>query len=250
MANEQNTNRNSEVDTGAEDETATTQVSVVPVLFVFLVLFGGVYIIFFSDFLSVLSLRTKPGAIYTSTAVLVVFYGIILVASYAYKVQLEGLYKAAYEQHNTVIHAIPRHFAKWVLPIASILLVLVAQVITIPDSPDNTVVVSYEIAFVTARSLILLMIGMELAYFVQERAPGNRWPVLVTVSLILDFVSYFLLVAGHGPTSAVDAAAVSPRTLFVFLLGVSSFVSSYYTITQGRIADDVLRSEYQRGDSP
>ncbi len=203
-----------------------------------------VYLSFFSDVLLVLGLGTKAEAIYSTTAVLIVFYGVILVKSYSYKQQLESDYEEVYSQYYSTMDSVPRSFAKWILPAASILLVLSAQVITAPEA--ETVAVRYELSFAATRALILLMIGMELSFFLQEHAPKSRWPVLVTASLILDFVSYFLLTAGHGPTPMEDGEAASTRALYVIFLGLASFLSSYYTITQGRTADEILGRELRK----
>ena len=227
-----------DVDSEVVDNVPSTPSSPVLGLVVVAVLLLVLYILFFSNFVSVLGLGTRVEAIFSSTAVLIVFYVVILIVSYSYKGQLEAAHEVAYSQHYAATDSIPRNFAKWILPVASILVVLLAQVIAVPEAESATV--RYELAFATARALILLMIGMELSYFLQEHAPESRWPILVTASLILDFVSYFLLTAGHGAEPAANDEAVLTRALYVFLLGVASFLSSYYTVVQGRIADDVL----------
>ena len=157
--------------------------------------------------------------IYLFTGVLVVAYFVVLLASFLYADHLSKKYNIKYneykERHKE--HNIPRIFTRWILPVISILLVLVSQVVVLSNSgsaqSSSSIVVEgeaeiqtdgietqghnlYSLIFVMSTALVLLMIGMELAYTAQERQEGHRWLALVTVSLILDFVSYILLISG------------------------------------------------------
>lgn len=100
--------------------------------------------------------------------------------------------------------------------------------------------IPYMLAFTFSTSAVLLMIGMELAYTAQEH-PGHSWSVLVTASLILDFISYLILVVGlEKPGKTVEIEII--QIWFTFLLGLASLVSSYYTIAQARMTDEVLNA--------
>ena len=109
---------------------------------------------------------------------------------------------------------------------------------------------AYLLAFVFSTSVVLLMIGTEMAYIAQSHHEGHRWLVIVTASLFVDFLSYFLLTNGlRAPLSNEPSVVPGLTNLFTFLLGLFSGVSSYYTITKARMADEVLGSPSRNLDS-
>ena len=102
--------------------------------------------------------------------------------------------------------------------------------------------IPYMLAFTFSTAAVLLMIGMELSYSAQEHQGDHRWLVLVTASLILDFISYFVLIVGlqepQPPTAESSIGAA--KVVYTALLGAASLASSYFTIAQARTTDEVL----------
>ena len=254
----------------------------IAILAVILALVGISALVYSSKYTNYIGFSSRQEILYLSAVVLIMLYGILFVFSAIYTMSLRGKFKTEYELHRKRIQGIPKTFSVWVLPIISILLVMVAQVSTIPPSdnkhsvdqsveieaPSNNQAndqvgrsgnvdassaqrdvspasddndISYRLAFALAVSLMLLMIGMELSYLSQEHQPEHRWSVLVLASLILDFASYFILIAGF---SAPDLSRPihEMKSTFTFTLGVASLISSYFAITQARITDEVLGS--------
>lgn len=209
------------------------------VLVVFRILYGWGYF-------STLGLKTPPEALYLSTVVLVLFYGAIFVASCLYRYQLRKQYKAEHAQYRIHTDGIPKILATWFLPLASILLVLSTQVASIQNMPMDTPDLRYTLTFNATRSIILLMVGMELSYFVQEHHGAHRWWVLITASLLLDFVSYIIMIVGLGDLNLLKNRIQGERSdknleaLYMAVLGFASLWSSYFTIVQARQADEVF----------
>lgn len=204
-----------------------------------------------SNFFRALTIRSTPGVLLVFTLFLSLLYASILYASIVYRWQLIALHRVGFGRYleKEMDHKTPKLFSVWVLPIISILLVLAAQIIAFhvqgggtassgDSSPDNNI--PYMLAFTFATSVVLLMIGMELSYMAQDHSNNNRWIVLVTASLILDFISYFVLVVGLGKPDLAAPSVGSAKAIFTFLLGAASLVSSYFTIAQARMWDEVL----------
>ena len=102
--------------------------------------------------------------------------------------------------------------------------------------------IPYMLAFTFATAAVLLMIGMELSYSAQEHQGDHRWLVLVTASLILDFIAYFVLIVGlqEPQPTAAESTIGAAKVVYTALLGISSLASSYFTIAQTRTADEAL----------
>lgn len=226
-------------------------------LFVSLFIIVGLTILYYREYFSVFSFKTRTEALYLSTVVLVLFYAAIIIASYWYSLVLRQQHETEYVQYRERIDRIPKLLGTWFLPLASILLVLGTQVASIP-SQDNVALgqIHYFLAFNAARLAILLMIGMELSYTAQEHYGNHRWPVLITASLVLDFVSYTLMIIGlkeptfdapTGSAVALASAVESEKAFYVAVLGLASLCSSYFTIVKARETDEVLGSWREEG---
>ena len=278
MNNEPHTNagQNPQIEPSETENIRILKISNVAKFFLILSIFATGYLLYSGAYLSPANFNNRSGVLYLSTVVLVILYGIVLLASYIYKIQLQRKHSDQYSQYREQTPQIPKLFAVWVLPIASILLVLAAQITVIPkEEPKFNVAVAtsektsqtghkvldsimvsdnrgtdipYLIAFTFATAAILLMIGMELSYSAQKHQKGHRWLVLVTTSLILDFASYFILIAGFQ-SPVLGGRVDEVRALYVFLLGAGSLISSYFTITQARITDEVLDLNMVNGDA-
>ena len=241
------------------------------ILFFALLLIAIGYFMYSVKYFSHLNLSERSGILYLSTVVLVILYITVFVASYIYRMQLMQKYEEEYTNHRKRTQQIPKLFSVWILPIISILLVLAAQIATVPEKPvQSDVIVSeqllssapstessqssttevhipYLLAFTVATSLILLMIGMELSYCAQEHPSEHRWFVLIIASMILDFVSYFILMVGlEAPRTGVYVHEM--KAIYTFILGIASLMSSYFTITQARITDEVLNSRKEQNE--
>lgn len=275
-----NAGQNPQIEPSETEKIRIRKISYVASFILTLSIFATVYSLYFGAYLSPANFNNRSGVLYLSTVVLVILYGIVLLASYIYKIQLQRKHSDQYSQYREQTPQIPKLFAVWVLPIASILLVLAAQITVIPkeDSKPNEAVatsemtsqtdkkvldlntvlntvsdnqgtdIPYVMAFTFATAAILLMIGMELSYSAQRHQKGHRWLVLVTTSLILDFASYFILIAGFQ-APVLGGRADEVRALYAFLLGAGSLISSYFTITQARITDEVLDLNMVNGDA-
>ena len=222
-----------------------------------------------------LTFTSKSGIVYLSTVFLLILYTIVLGASVVYRYQVMYKYKEEFDEEKKMSRSDLRRltsiFAIFFLPFVSILLVITAQIISVDNTaknnasnPSNTeraepsspAVQSsgksesadskknedlpYRLAFYFSSSVIVLLIGMEVSYSVQEHSEGHQWPVLVMASLILDFISYFLIVAGHQRPGAVEIPNITEKACFTFLLGLGSMISSYYTVAYARITDETL----------
>lgn len=89
-----------------------------------------------------------------------------------------------------------------------------------------------------------------MVYVSQSYHGGHRWIVLVTASLFVDFLSYFLLISGFRAPSFNEPSVVPiTKIAFVFLLGLFSVISSYYTITRARMADEAPSPPNRNSDS-
>ena len=109
---------------------------------------------------------------------------------------------------------------------------------------------AYLLVFAFSTSVVLLMIGTEMAYIAQSHHGDHRWLVIVTASLFVDFLSYFLLINGlRAPLPNEPSVVPVAKNTFTFLLGLFSGVSSYYTITRARMADEVLDPPSRNLDS-
>lgn len=191
-----------------------------------------------------LSFQSKRNTVHNGAVLLTIGYCIILFCSYLYRSNLaEEIYKNEYENYDKIIkekgQSIPKFLSVYILPIISIVLVLVTHAtMSEHDGQDMT----YFLSHTFATSIVLLMIGIELAYAAQEHQREHRWIVLVTVSLVLDFVSYVLLISVKIPGPNGDGMAGDGMAGYVFLLGLLSAVSSYYTVAQARRTDEILAS--------
>lgn len=193
-----------------------------------------------------LTLASRSGIVNLSTISLFVLYALVLSVSVIYKYQVKHKYREVYDADNKVskenLRRMTGNFATLFLPFVSILLVLSAQIIVLPTdvTQESNSNLPYILSFYFSSSVILLMIGMEVSYSVQEHSEGHHWPVLVMASLILDFISYFVIVVGHERPGMSINEIPPEKVLFTFLLGLGSLISSYYTVTQARITDEIL----------
>lgn len=235
----------------------------------------------------VLDFRAKMTFVYLTTLVLILAYFAILFLSISYKKEIRNHSGEKFETYESQVNDIPKKISVWVLPVISLLIVLVSQVSMLLDTSKWNF---SHLSFAISTSFILLMIGMELAYHAQEHSEEHGWLKLVTVSLILDFASYFIIIVGLAPpkdyrTSPEDVPGSSgldpglstvpdinpsdpnapvilvplvddangtvgilfsilkPEFLspaFAFVLALTSLTSSYYTVTQARITDEVF----------
>ena len=220
----------------------------IALLFIFLgliTLSGFVYLSYSNS----LTLASRSGVVYLSTISLFILYALVLSVSVIHKYQVRHKFRENYDEHNKFSKEILRRmtdiFATLFLPFVSILLVLSTQIIKLPTDGTSVVPEIYEnlpymLSFYFSSSVILLMIGMEVSYSVQEHSEGHQWPVLVMASLILDFISYFIIVVGYERPQTGDNVIPGEKVLFTFLLGTGSLISSYYTVTQARITDEIL----------
>lgn len=232
----------------------------------------GVFLVFFlygKDYFDNLGTTSRQEVLFLSTFVLVVLYGIVFTLSFIYRLLLRAKYEEAFASYNPKIHQIPRVFSVWILPIISILLVIAAQIVTLPtdstpevataqqsdavaeqthaqqdDESDssNHHKIRYSLSFTISVTLILLMIGMELSYMAQEHRREHKWAVLVLTSLILDFVSYLILIVGLKPPWMHDDVH-EMMAFYTLVLGGASAFSSFFTVTQARISDEVLNRQ-------
>lgn len=247
----------------------------------FFVALGVLILIFLGYFLYFgvfgLNFNSKRGVLHLSAVFLLIFYGVVFCASIIYRGRLRKIHSDQYSRYKKQQESlIPKLFSSGFLPIASILLVLAVQITVIPNnetvsskdssnektasnesantSNSNTgsdsrdIHIPYIIAFTFATSAILLMIGMELSYSAQKHQKGHRWSVLVTTSLILDFVSYLILIVGFQ-APATSSSVDNLKAFYVFILGAGSLGSSFFTVTQARTTDEVLGSNIADGDA-
>lgn len=224
--------------------------TVVALAFLAIILGAPVSAFFFAYDLIVFLTTTPLGLLYLFTLVLVIAYGLVLTGSALYNKRLRSEFPRKYRLHNKRLTRVPRFFAGWFLPCISIFLILAGEVVfiqTVPKSESGSVL--YDFIITLSRAIILIMVGMELQYTAQEHWTESRWQVLITVSLVLDFVSFFLLTAAYasmGASTAINNVDVTPSVyalLFALLLGLASLVSSYYTVTQARHADEALAND-------
>ena len=136
---------------------------------------------------------------------LTVLYFGVWFASYVYMTRLKEFHATEYQLFHNEMHKIPRFFSTWILPVISILLVVVTQLVVLTSDPVSSTIQIGDLAFTTFKDVyslvytfsvaaVLIMVGMELSYYAQRHAVEHQWLVLVTVSLILDFVAYIILV--------------------------------------------------------
>ena len=241
------------------------------------------FFLYGKDYFDNLGTTSRQEVLFLSTFVLVVLYGIVFTFSFIYRFLLRAKYDKAFAMYHPRIHQIPKVFSVWILPIISILLVIAAQIVTLPtdstpeaettrkevvaSSQDDMVSaqsdpvpeqtraqqddesdssndhkIRYSLSFTISVTLILLMIGMELSYMAQEHRREHKWAVLVLTSLILDFVSYLILIVGLKAPSTHDNVH-EMMALYTLFLGCASAFSSFFTVTQARISDEVLNRQ-------
>ena len=195
---------------------------------------------------------------------LTVLYFGVWFASYIYMMRLKEVHEAAYKRFQNEMHSVPRFFSTWILPIISILLVVVTQLvllafdpipieIEIGDATFSTYRDIYSLVYTFSVSAVLIMIGMELSYYAQRHPAEHRWSVLVTVSMILDFVAYIILVLClndliihvHPNEPSLEVPVSLQTVTFALMLGLASLGSSYFTITQARIWNEIIASTVQ-----
>lgn len=196
-----------------------------------------------SEVLVSLNINERSGVLYLFSVVLSLLFGFVFIASFVYRIQLIDQHQDSYLRHQSKAkkHRTPKFFSVWILPLISIFLVVTAKIV----APADHMNFPYMIAFTFATSVIVLMIGMELSYLAQDHSGDHRWLVLITASLILDFVSFFVLVVGvdgsyGSATASTTDLDANAKVFYTFMLGTASMVSSYFTIVQARMWDEAL----------
>ena len=146
----------------------------------------------------------------------------IFIVSFSYRHQLGEKFAAEFGDYNDHSDPIPKKMSVWILPIISLLIVLVSQVTMLQEGANR---IFSDLSFGVSTAFIMLMIGMELAYHAQEHSAGHGWLRLVTVSLILDFASYFILIVGLKPpkesrllSGSLEEESIGPPQAFPTLL--------------------------------
>ena len=252
------------------------------ILAVILALVGISALVYSSKYTNYIGFTNRQEILYLSAVVLIVLYGILFVFSAIYTMSLRRKFKNKYELNRKRIQGVPKIFSVWVLPIISILLVMVAQVSTIPRPDSKRSVdqgVEIEAPSDSQANVQAGASGNVDAPSVQtdaRRASDDndisyRLAFALAVSLMLLMIGMELsyLSQEHQPEhrwsvlvlaslildfasyfilivgfSAPDQAGSihEMKSTFTFTLGVASLVSSYFAITQARITDEVLGS--------
>ena len=208
---------------------------------------------------------TPQHTLFFTTSILILAYAAMFLVSWSYQGVLRRQNAEAFRAYTSFLDRIPKRLSTYVFPLASIVLVMAVQVVSLQEGAIRGTELGYSLAHNFTRVILLVMIGMELAYSAQEHYGDHRWWVLVTVSLLLDFVSYIILIAAvsppdlspvpaptaaatavpaptPAPTATATAVPLTFQVWFIFFLGFASLISSYFTITRARIADEVLRA--------